>query len=298
VQSNQQGMNPYAYVGGNPETDTDPTGTYVATVNHSASAYTNPFNENVTITNMNWSYALFDGGADATGYGETVTTYTHYQLTGYAYTPTYNLQKVENGFGYTPQAKKILKDPHTSIAKKAQVVGGMVIHTAVNLFQACMILCGGDEGVAAEGAVEGAEVGVEAAVDTTENAVEDAEEACTTNCSINPNKFKYLFGEVDSSAHNLARSNQLSLVLKYLGVPFDEEGKALLTENLIGAAQDDSNVVASWDNEYGSFVSKESLFAGPSGKFALFQSTWKVTDEEMQFTTLIPFAARIASIKW
>jgi len=37
------------------------------------------------------------------------------------------------------------------------------------------------------------------------------------------------------------------------------------------------------------FITKDSLFAGPSGKFAHFESTWEVmNDGTLRLTTMIP----------
>jgi filamentous hemagglutinin len=65
-------------------------------------------------------------------------------------------------------------------------------------------------------------------------------------------------------------------------------GRALLRSHLQGAAGDASNVARAFSNQYGNFVVKESLFAGPGG-FLKFESTWQVVEGGgLRFTTAIP----------
>lgn len=45
-------------------------------------------------------------------------------------------------------------------------------------------------------------------------------------------KFDYLFGCVASNSHNAARSNQLALEKKRLGVPDNTAGREMLTVHL------------------------------------------------------------------
>jgi len=92
-------------------------------------------------------------------------------------------------------------------------------------------------------------------------------------------KFKYLFGEATGGEHTLTRTNELALQMKMLGVSDTLEGRALLRENLEAAALNGDNVTKGWSTQYGNYVLKESLFAGPSGRFALFRSSWRVFDD-------------------
>ena len=50
-----------------------------------------------------------------------------------------------------------------------------------------------------------------------------------------------------------------------------------------------SNIISSTSNQYGTFVTRESLFAGPGGLIKL-QSTWQVLENAAQrLITAIPF---------
>nr|WP_282564009.1 RHS repeat-associated core domain-containing protein [Providencia rettgeri] len=116
-----------------------------------------------------------------------------------------------------------------------------------------------------------------------------------SSCSaeIDPKKFDYFFGRVSSNSHNTARSHQMAMVMKQLGVPDTPAGHKLLSEHLINAAKTPSNVSDTFtktvDGKVLHFVIKESLFAGPSGKFAQFNSTWEVIgDGKLRLTTVIP----------
>ena len=54
--------------------------------------------------------------------------------------------------------------------------------------------------------------------------------------------------------------------------------------------QSNQNVEATYSDQYGDYEVKESLFAGPSGEFAKFESTWEVTsDGGYRLTTVIPY---------
>jgi hypothetical protein len=104
-----------------------------------------------------------------------------------------------------------------------------------------------------------------------------------------PGKFDYLFGRVASNSHNAARSNQLALEMKRLGVPDNAAGRQMLTEHLTASAKTEGNIINTFSNQYGKFEVRESLFMGPSGKAANFQSTFQVLDDgTRKLSTLIP----------
>ncbi|WP_223886787.1 hypothetical protein, partial [Pseudomonas amygdali] len=106
---------------------------------------------------------------------------------------------------------------------------------------------------------------------------------------IAPGKFDYLFGRAASNAHNAARSNQLALEMKRLGVPDNTAGRQMLTEHLASSTKTQGNVTSVFSNQYGSFEVRESLFIGPSGRAANFQSTFQILDDgTRKLITLIP----------
>ena len=77
--------------------------------------------------------------------------------------------------------------------------------------------------------------------------------------------------------------------MKRLGVEDTAEGRKMLQEHFDTVVKDDSNVLSTFKNEYGNFEIRESLFAGPSGKFAKFKSTWEIlSDGNRRLTTVIP----------
>ncbi len=107
---------------------------------------------------------------------------------------------------------------------------------------------------------------------------------------IAPGKFDYLFGRVTSSEHNAARSNQLALEMKRLGVPDTAVGQKMLSDHLALSARAEGNLVRSYSNQYGKFEVRDSLFMGPSGKAARFESTFQVLEDgTRRLSTVIPF---------
>lgn len=63
----------------------------------------------------------------------------------------------------------------------------------------------------------------------------------------------------------------------------------MLTDNLTLSAKTEGNVIKSFTNQYGVFEVRESLFMGPSGQAATFQSTFHVLDDRTRkLSTLIP----------
>ena len=111
------------------------------------------------------------------------------------------------------------------------------------------------------------------------------------NCNviIEPDKSKYLFGEVAGSNHNYARSTQLGLEFQRLGLYDTDTGRKLLLEHFEIAARSGNNTISSFSNEFGSFVIKDSLFIGPSGKAARLQTTFQaLEDGSYRFVTTIP----------
>ncbi|WP_232923243.1 RHS repeat-associated core domain-containing protein, partial [Pseudomonas amygdali] len=106
---------------------------------------------------------------------------------------------------------------------------------------------------------------------------------------IAPGKFDYLFGRAASNAHNAARSNQLALEMKRLGVPDTTSGRQMLTEHLASSTKTQGNVMSTFSNQYGMFEVRESLFIGPSGRAANFKSTFQILDNgTRKLITLIP----------
>jgi hypothetical protein len=112
---------------------------------------------------------------------------------------------------------------------------------------------------------------------------------------IDREKFDYIFGKVKSgSQHNIDRSKQLATVMKQLGVNDDLKGQQLLREYFTKIAKDDKNISNTFEKVFreggkGKFLVKESLFAGPSGKFAKFETTWEIMqDNTLRLTTIIP----------
>ncbi len=107
---------------------------------------------------------------------------------------------------------------------------------------------------------------------------------------IEAGKFDYLFGRVAPDAHNTPRANENALQMKRLGVPDTLEGHQMLRRHLEDAASRTDNITRTFTNQYGTYEVHESLFAGPSGQFAKFESTWQVlATKQRRLTTVIPY---------
>jgi filamentous hemagglutinin len=105
---------------------------------------------------------------------------------------------------------------------------------------------------------------------------------------IDRGKFAYLFGEVTSGSHNTARSMQLALQMKRLGISNNSTGRALLTESLENIVQKSDNILNTFIKGVQNFEVRQALFAGPAGKFGLFEATFEVMpDNTRRFVTLI-----------
>ncbi|MED0063790.1 hypothetical protein [Escherichia marmotae] len=81
--------------------------------------------------------------------------------------------------------------------------------------------------------------------------------------------------------------------MKQLGVPANPSGYKILTGHLTDVAGNPSNIANRFskviDGKDVQFVTKDSLFSGPGGKFAQFESTWQVLDNgSLRLTTVIP----------
>nr|WP_244979167.1 DUF637 domain-containing protein [Cupriavidus plantarum] len=110
------------------------------------------------------------------------------------------------------------------------------------------------------------------------------------NVEIASGKFDYLFGRVESGTHNAARSNQLALEMKRLGVPDTDAGRQMLTDHLARTINTEGNVSRTFSNQYGNFEVRDSLFIGPSGQAAKLESTFQVlADGSRRLSTIIPF---------
>jgi filamentous hemagglutinin len=114
------------------------------------------------------------------------------------------------------------------------------------------------------------------------------------NVIIDHGKFRYLFGQVKSNAHNLQRSLQNLSSLRRIGIHNSETGRKILTDHLTGVARDASSVARTWskilkDGTVINLEARESLLAGPGG-FLKLESTWQImTDGARRLTTVIPF---------
>lgn len=77
--------------------------------------------------------------------------------------------------------------------------------------------------------------------------------------------------------------------MKRLGIDDSVAGHDLLHDHLSQVGSSAGNVTKTFTNEHGTLEVKESLMAGPSGKFANFETTWKVDANGCRtLTTVIP----------
>jgi len=106
---------------------------------------------------------------------------------------------------------------------------------------------------------------------------------------ISEGKFGYLFGVASGNAHNIERARENASQLARVGIYNNAEGRALLQAHFNETVGAPSNIIRSTSNQYGNFVTRESLLAGPGG-FIKYESTWQTVDNGNQrFITAIPF---------
>ncbi len=115
------------------------------------------------------------------------------------------------------------------------------------------------------------------------------QQAAKSSVIIEQDKLKYLFGEVNSSAHNTPRSTQLAQSMYRLGIPLDDAGAKLIMEHISQVPKTSGNIVNVYTNQFGKFEVRESLLMGPSGKAAKLETSFQIMDNgSRRFVTTIP----------
>ncbi|MBA5206227.1 hypothetical protein H2Y57_21350, partial [Pectobacterium aroidearum] len=105
-----------------------------------------------------------------------------------------------------------------------------------------------------------------------------------------PNKFNYIFGRVNSSPHNTARSGQLMDAMKRTGIDDSLQGRKILTDHFSDSLKGGSNVTAVFRGRSGILQeTRESLLFGPSGKATVLETTYEIMPNgARRFLTTIP----------
>lgn len=92
-------------------------------------------------------------------------------------------------------------------------------------------------------------------------------------------KFEYLFGQVSSNSHNLARSLQNKEQLARIGIHDTLEGRQIISDHLQLVVEDPTNVTNVFsktvDGITQNFETRQSLLAGPGG-FLRLDSTFEI----------------------
>ena len=113
-----------------------------------------------------------------------------------------------------------------------------------------------------------------------------------TQAYIDIKKYDYLFGKVDSSDKNLARSVQNAQQLSKVGVYDNRYGRKLLADHFESIVQDPSNITqVVTKNIKGidkAFEYRESLFCGPGGCIKFEMSFEIMSDGSRRLVTVIP----------
>jgi filamentous hemagglutinin len=66
-----------------------------------------------------------------------------------------------------------------------------------------------------------------------------------------------------------------------------------IAEHMIGVAKNPTNVSGTFTTQWGSYEIRESLYAGRTGQFVKFESTWEIlSDGTRRFVTAIPYGGR------
>jgi RHS repeat-associated protein len=101
-------------------------------------------------------------------------------------------------------------------------------------------------------------------------------------------KIGYLFGRASGRAHNIARAAQNQAQMRRVGATTEE-----IAEHMIGVAKNPTNVSGTFTTQWGSYEIRESLYAGRTGQFVKFESTWEIlSDGTRRFVTAIPYGGR------
>ena len=178
VQGNWQGMNPYGYVDGNPETKSDPSGQMIEGQNGEYGNIDSQGNLHIWVP-----YPSYGSGQ---GYIYRTYFYTHAQLQQPAQDTSgpSSWQKLMDALGIT-NIENTFADPNATFWDKFGAVAGAVLNDANNLLLAGSILFGGPELAGAEeGVLGGAELltegGEEALLRSGEEALAQGEEEALT----------------------------------------------------------------------------------------------------------------------
>jgi hypothetical protein len=140
---------------------------------------------------------------------------------------------------------------------------------------------------------DGTEAGVQS--NQEENAKDKVSDKYSgpKKASITEEKIGYLFGQATGRSHNINRAKQNARQMERLGVEDTTQGRQMIREHLEKVALEETNVKVTYSDQYGNYEVKESLFAGPSGEFAKFESTWEVTTNgNYRLTTVIPYGGK------
>lgn len=114
------------------------------------------------------------------------------------------------------------------------------------------------------------------------------------NPVVNPDKFKYLFGDVSSNTHNTYRSLENAAQMNRIGIHDTDAGRTYLLQCFREIIEDPSNIIRTFDKTLPSGQTitlevRESLLSGPGGVLRI-ETTWEIlSNGTRRLTTLIPF---------